>query len=65
MNWDTIQQFVRIILQFGAGVLVTNGVITAEMQTTLVGALMSIAGIVWWAVWERGRSTAATTTTTK
>ena len=65
MDWNTIQQLVRIVLQFGAGVLVTNGVITAEMQTTLVGALMSIAGIVWWAVWERGRSTAATTTTTK
>ena len=58
MDWNTIQQLVRIVLQFGAGVLVTNGVITSEMQTTLVGALMSIAGVVWWIVWERNRKTA-------
>ena len=58
MDWNTIQQFVRIVLQFGAGVFVTNGVITSEMQTTLVGALMSLAGVVWWIVWERNRKTA-------
>lgn len=59
MNWDTAQQFVRILLQFGAGLLVSNGIITADMQTSLVGALMSLAGIVWWAVWDRKRKVAS------
>lgn len=62
MNWDTAQQFVRILLQFGAGLLVSNGFITADMQTGLVGALMSLAGIVWWAVWDRKRKATATVT---
>lgn len=59
MDWNTIQQFVRIVLQFGAGFLVQSGLITADMQTTLVGALMSIAGVVWWIVWDRNRKAAA------
>lgn len=53
MNWDTTQQFVRIMLQFGAGTLVSKGIITAEMGTTAVGALMSLGSVAWWAYWNR------------
>ena len=55
MNWDTVQQFVRILLQLIAGALVQRGYITAEMGVTLTGALLSVAGIAWWAIWQRGR----------
>lgn len=55
MSWDTIQQLVRIILQLGAGWLLKEGVITEDMATTLVGSLLSIGGIAWWALWERSR----------
>jgi hypothetical protein len=58
MTWDTVQQLVRIVLQIAAGWLMSQGYITAEMETTLVGALVSIAGIVWWTLWERGRAPA-------
>jgi hypothetical protein len=55
MTWDSIQQFVRILLQLVAGALVQRGYITAEMGVTLTGAVLSIGGIAWWALWQRGR----------
>lgn len=55
MNWDTLQQFVRIIMQVVAGMLVARGYITAEMGVTLTGAIVSLAGIAWWALWDRSR----------
>lgn len=55
MNWDSVQQLVRIGLQFGAGVLVSRGVITHDMAAQGVGALMSLGGIAWWALWQRKR----------
>lgn len=58
MTWDTVQQFVRILMQLGAGVLVQRGVITEDMATTLIGAVVSIGGIAWWALWDRTRPTA-------
>ena len=47
MNWDTIQQLLRILMQVGAGMLVSKGLITAEMGVTLVGAVVSLGGIAW------------------
>ncbi len=55
MNWDTIQQLVRIVMQLGAGVLVQRGLITEEMSVTFVGSLVSLAGIAWWMLWDRSR----------
>lgn len=56
MNWDTIQQFVRIIMQVLAGMLVSRGYITADMAVTLSGAVISLAGIGWWVFWDRKRA---------
>ena len=56
MNWDTIQQLVRILMQVGAGMLVSKGVITEEMGVTLTGAVVSLGGIAWWAFWQRKRA---------
>lgn len=55
MNWDTAQQFFRIALQAAAGALVSKGILTEEMATTTVGALLSLGGVVWWLVWNRKR----------
>jgi hypothetical protein len=55
MNWDTIQQLLRILMQVGAGMLVSKGLITAEMGVTLVGAVVSLGGIAWWVLWDRKR----------
>lgn len=56
MTWDTIQQFVRIIMQVLAGMLVSRGYITADMGVTLTGAIISLAGIGWWVFWDRKRA---------
>jgi len=55
MNWDTVQQFIRIIMQVLAGMLVSRGYITAEMGVTLSGAVLSLAGIAWWVFWDKKR----------
>lgn len=57
ITWDSVQQIVRILLQFFAGSLVSSGVITQEMSTTLVGAVLSLGGVLWWVLWERNRAT--------
>ena len=61
MTWDTVQQLVRILLQLAAGWLLSQGWITEEMSTTLVGSLLSISGVLWWALWERGRTATPST----
>lgn len=55
MNWDTVQQFIRIVMQVLAGMLVSRGYITAEMGVTLSGAVLSLAGIAWWVFWDKKR----------
>ena len=55
MTWDTAQQFVRIGLQLVAGALVSKGILTEEMAATATGALLSLAGVAWWALWNRKR----------
>lgn len=55
MNWDTAQQFVRIGLQVAAGALVQRGLLTEEMAATASGAALSLAGVIWWFVWNRKR----------
>lgn len=53
MDWNTIQQLLRILLQFGSGVLISKGVLAEEMAVTLTGGLISVASIVWWIVWNK------------
>lgn len=60
MNWDTVQQLVRIVLQFLAGILVTKGIIDEANAVTLVGALVSLASVIWWAVWNKKAAPSST-----
>lgn len=55
MTWDTVQQLLRIILQVIAGSLISAGYLRAEDAQVMVGALVSLGGIAWWALWERKR----------
>lgn len=55
MTWDTVQQLVRILMQLVAGFLVQRGFITEDMAVTFVGAVVSLGGIAWWALWQRSR----------
>ncbi|MDH0911773.1 hypothetical protein N5C66_21230 [Rhizobium pusense] len=53
MDWNTAQQLLRILLQFGSGVLISKGVLTEEMAVTLTGGLISVASVVWWIAWNK------------
>lgn len=53
MDWNTVQQLLRILLQLGSGVLISKGVLTEEMAVTLTGGIISVASVVWWAVWNK------------
>lgn len=53
MDWNTVQQLLRILLQFGSGILISKGILTEEMAVTLTGGLISVASVVWWAVWNK------------
>ncbi|MBN8930362.1 MAG: hypothetical protein J0G97_00040 [Rhizobium pusense] len=53
MDWNTVQQLLRILLQFGSGVLISKGVLTEEMAVTLTGGLISVASVVWWIAWNK------------
>lgn len=55
MNWDTAQQLFRILLQAAAGALVSKGILTEEMAATASGAVLSLAGVAWWVLWNRKR----------
>jgi len=53
MNWDTIQQFLRIVMQVVSGYLVGQGFLTDEMMVTLTGGVISLANVAWWFFWHR------------
>lgn len=56
MNWDNIQQLVRILAQLGAGVLISRGVITEDIASQLTGGIISLAGVAWWIFWNKSRA---------
>lgn len=56
MNWDSVQQVVRILLNAAGGILIGKGYLTEETATTLVGGLLSVGSVVWWFIWDRGRA---------
>ena len=56
MKWDTVQQFVRMGLQAGAGALVAKGYINESAAEALVGGALSLSSVAWWMVWERKRA---------
>lgn len=56
-SWSTMQQLLRIILNFVGGILISRGILTDEMMTQLTGGVMSLAAVAWWFVWNRQRLT--------
>jgi len=50
MTKETILGFVRHVLTFGGGFAVSDGLITADDLTAIVGAIATLAGVVWSAI---------------
>ena len=57
MNWDSIQQIVRIMMQWVGATLVTMG-FPDDLVTAATGGAVAIAGLAWWWFWERNREQA-------
>jgi hypothetical protein len=55
MTWDTVQQVLRIVLNAAGAFLIGKGYLTEEMSVTLIGGVLSIGSVLWWALWEKKR----------
>jgi hypothetical protein len=58
MNWDTIQQLLRIIAYAAGSYFLGDAAANGETYQAAVGGLISIAAFIWWAVQERKKKIA-------
>jgi hypothetical protein len=56
MNWDSIQQLVRIVAYAVGGYLLGDAVANSEQFQAAVGGLVSVGAFAWWFYWERKRA---------
>jgi hypothetical protein len=59
MNKDTILGIIRHAATFGGGVLTSKGLTTADDSSALVGAVITIIGVVWSILQKRAAAKAA------
>ncbi len=57
MNWDSIQQIVRIVMYSVSGWLMNMGW-PEDMTVALTGAVTGLVAIGWWLFWDRNREDA-------
>lgn len=53
MEWNTVQQVVRIALGWFSSALVTKGLLDADTATILVGSLSGLVQVGWWIYWNK------------
>jgi hypothetical protein len=47
IEWDKVTGVLRHLLTFGAGYLVAQGIVDEATSIELVGAAMTVIGVVW------------------
>ena len=55
MNWDSIQQIIRILLYTGGGAVLGDAVVKSDLYQQAVGGIIAIGAFCWWYFWERKR----------
>ena len=55
MNWDTIQQLIRIIMYAGGSFFLGDAIANGELYTAMVSGVVSVGAFLWWFLWERNR----------
>ena len=55
MNWDTVQQLIRIVMYASGSALLGDGVADGAEYQAAIGGAVSIAAFLWWWFWERAR----------
>lgn len=53
MEWDKVQQVLRIILFAAGGYIFGADVVEGEMFNQLIGGVMAIGAFAWWLIWEK------------
>lgn len=56
MNWDTIQQLLRIIAYALGGFFLGEAVTNGQQFQAAVAGLISVGAFAWWWFWERQRA---------
>jgi hypothetical protein len=47
MNWEQISSVLRHILTFGGGFIIAKGWISAEAMPGIIGAIITVGGVIW------------------
>jgi hypothetical protein len=55
MNWDTIQQFVRIVIYTVGSFFLGQAVADGALFQGLIAGALNVGAFLWWYVWERNR----------
>lgn len=55
MNWDSLQQVLRILLYAIGGYFLGDAVTEGEAFRAAVGGVLAVGSFLWWLVWERNR----------
>jgi len=55
MNWDTIQQVLRILLYTLGGWAFGDVVTEGPAFQNAVAGILAVGAFAWWAIWERSR----------
>jgi hypothetical protein len=53
MNWNTVQQLIRIVGYSAGAALLGDGVADSEQFQAALGGIISVAAFGWWIVKER------------
>jgi len=57
MNWETIQQLIRIVMFTVGSFFLGDAVANGEQFQGLIGGVVAAASFAWWFFWERTRPT--------
>jgi len=55
MNWDSIQQVVRIFMYSGGSYFFGDNFANGELYQAAIGGAVAVGAFVWWFFWERDR----------
>lgn len=47
MNWEQVSSVLRHILTFGGGFIIAKGWISAEAMPGIIGAIITVGGVIW------------------
>lgn len=56
MNWATLQQLIRILLNAGGAMFFGDAIANGELYQAAVGGVISLGAFIWWALAERNKA---------